>query len=217
MVEYFQPAGTPLYDNPFNAVCKERTIPMSQMRGEKQRAIGQAQHLLDYLMEHQADFSEADYYHLLPRYLSLYYYARAAYHLVEAVYGFTNLHIRHYDPECVNPRQHMEQAMEATNDLYLEMLADSRLRYFEPDVYAHGLRLHFMDHVQPVLSGLRFHNRVLSHPEIVDTLPEEEKERALRILANAHIIREKFERNARGEVDAEREWAKLLGDYEGGG
>ncbi len=39
-----------------------------------------------------------------------------------------------------------------------------------------------------------------------------ERGRARRILANAAAIREKFERNARGEVDAESEWAKLLGD-----
>jgi len=215
MVEYFQPAGTPLYANPWNAACKERTIPMSQMRQEKQTAIRQAQQLLDYLIQHEADFAEADYDMLLPRYVALLYYARAAAQLTEVIYNFTNLHIRAYDSDCSSPREGMKQALDELECIYLEMLADARLRLFEPDVYTYGLRLWFMDHIPPALKDLRFYDRVLSAPETIDLLPTEQRDRACRILTDAQLVREKFERNARGEVDAEKEWARVLGDLVG--
>jgi len=216
MVEYFQPPGTPLYANPWNAVCRERALPMGQMRQEKQTAIRQAQELLDHLVQHKADFADADYYHLLPRYVSLLYYARAAAQIVEALYNLTNLHIRAYDPDCTHPRRGLEQAIANLEALYLEMLTDHRLRHLEPDINVYGLRACFMDRVPFVLKSLLFHDRVLSAPELLDSLAAEEQDKARHILANAEHMREKFERNAQREVDAEQEWARALGDLNHG-
>jgi hypothetical protein len=46
---------------------------------------------------------------------------------------------------------------------------------------------------------------------MVDTLPEARRSQARRILEYAAAIREKFERNLKGEVSAEDLWAQRTG------
>jgi hypothetical protein len=213
LIEYFQPPGTPLYAHPFSAVNKERAIPVSQMREEKRRAVKQAEALLNDLEEHRRDFDGYDYRTLLPRYLALLYYARAAEQLLEALYNFTNLHIRAYDPACVNPRQGMERATQALAKIREEMREDERLSLLEPDVYYRGFKPYFLDAVPTLLEDLNLHDRVLSSPESsTDALPAGQRENAKRILDYARQIREKFERNLRRETPDEELWARTLGD-----
>jgi hypothetical protein len=212
LIEYFQPPGTPLYAHPFSAACKERAIPMSQMRAEKQAAVRKSGEMLEFLCQHRQEFKTSDYRTLHPRYLAMWYYARAAEQLVELLYNFTNLHIRAYDPACHEPRQGMEQAVAALEKIHREMVEDDYLFWLEPDVYYRGLKEHFQDHIPTLIEDLRFHDQVLSGgPGMVDTLPEARRSQARRILEYAAAIREKFERNLKGEVSAEDLWAQRTG------
>ena len=213
LIEYFQPPGTPLYAHPFSAVNKERAIPISQMREEKRRAVSQAGELLRYLESHKRDFDGGDYRTLLPRYVALLYYARAAEQLVEALYNFTNLHIRAYDPACKNPRQGIERAVQNLGKIYDEMQEDERLLLLERDVYYRGLKPSFLDNIPTLIADLKLHDRVLSEPDFaVSGIPEGQRENARRILDYARQIRVKFESNLRRETPEEELWARTLGD-----
>jgi hypothetical protein len=194
-------------------VNKERAIPISQMREEKRRAVQQAGELLRYLESHKRDLDGGDYRLLLPRYVALLYYARAAEQLVEALYNFTNLHIRAYDPGCTNPRQGLERAVQSLTKIYGEMQEDERLLLLERDVYYRGLKPNFLDNIPTLLEDLKLHDRVLSGAEsTVNELPEAQRENARRILDYARQIREKFDRNLRRETPEEELWARTLGD-----
>ncbi len=209
MIEYFQPPGIPLYAHPFSAAAKERTIPMTQMRGEKQEATRRARDLLEYLTTHREDLGECDYRILLPRYVALVYYARAAEQLLEALYNFTNLHIRAYDPECKDPRRDMELAISRLNEIHQEMLDDERLWLLEPSVYYRGLKPYFLDNIPSLLADLRFHDRVLTMTgQELSDLSLEEQKKAREIGEFAEKIREKFERNAKQEIDENEVWGR---------
>jgi hypothetical protein len=210
MIEYFQPPGTPLYAHPFNAASRERTIPMRQMRQEKQKATRQAQELLEYLITHRIDFRDSDYRILLPRYVALFYYARAAEQLLEALYNFTNLHIRTYDADCRTPRRDMELAMTSLEEIHQELLDDERLWLLEPSVYYRGLKPYFLDNIPSLLADLRFYDRVLTSPQLLNLseLSEEEHTKAQQIQEFAEKIREKFEKNAQREVAVEEVWSR---------
>ncbi|MFB3902441.1 MAG: hypothetical protein ACE15E_03245 [Acidobacteriota bacterium] len=212
LIEYFQPPGTPLYAHPFSAACRERAIPISQMRAEKQAAVAKSAEMVRFLKLHRKEFQGADYKELLPRYLALSYYARAAQQLVEILYNFTNLHIRAYDPACKDPRKGMEQAMATLGAIHAEMVEDEGLAGLQPDVYYRGLKPFFMDNVPTLLEDLRFHDQVLSSGVSgIDSLPEDRREKGRRILQQAAGIREKFERNLKGEMTAEDLWARRAG------
>jgi hypothetical protein len=183
------------------------------MREEKHRGVRLAGELLAYLESHKKEFDSCDYKVLLPRYVALLYYARAAEQLVEALYNFTNLHIRAYDPACSNPRQGMEQAAQTLAAIHEEMSDDERLQLFERDVYYRGLKPNFLDNIPTLLEDLKLHDRVLSAPETaLNELAERQREDARRILDYAKKIREKFERNLRRETTDEELWTRTLGD-----
>lgn len=212
LIEYFQPPGTPVYAHPFSAVCRERTVPMDQMRAEKARAVAGARGLLDSLEKNRAAFRQSDYEALLPRYVALLYFARAAEQLTESLWAFSNLHIDAYDPACTNPRHRMEEAMANLRAIHKEMEADDRFWLLEPSVLYRGLRHEFIRKIPSLLSDLEFHDRVLTTPAAVAKLPESERKKAETILSYAKQIREKFKRNRDGTVPAEELWAKTLGD-----
>ncbi|MDD5678723.1 MAG: hypothetical protein PHW60_12170 [Kiritimatiellae bacterium] len=212
-VEYFQPAGTPLYAISFCGAARERAVPMAQMRAEKQAALRRAQDLVEYLARHRVDFRACDYRTLLPRYLALAYAARYSAALTEAMWNFVNLHIHAYDPDCSDPRQGLERSLGEMSALYQEMRDDDRLYLLEPDVYYNGFRNNFQDRIQPMVAEFRFVDRALAMTEdTVASLPEAERTQALRIRTLIREQREKFARNARNETPAEELWAINLCD-----
>ncbi len=138
VIEWFQPAGTPVISHFHNLVAGARAVPFRDMVAGKDRAVAAAAACVAEVEERREVLGEGSYRMLCPRFLGLWYLARAARVYVECLWALSNARIRQYDPECPEPEGTFREGLARLRTLAREMAADERMRLLEPRIYSSG-------------------------------------------------------------------------------